>query len=241
MGGTGVCFRAYSAWLPAGRSRFSPAAEFLCATTAPGPVIALSFPTSSARRCLPVTARARAGVLVLRYGATGCREGGIMNGFDVRVYAIRRRQNRRRPFEVRWHAAVRAWSRSSITRGWPIVTGPNSSVPPAAAWNSAAEPGTRPLGRAGRWHRDLAGARGRVRGHEVAAGVRAHRAGIATITPALTSTGGGRPPAAVLRAALYQQAFNLAGPALIPARRPPERWPGRGITRCRWPPWLTRR
>ena len=40
-----------------------------------------------------------------------------MNAFDVRIDAIRRRPDRRRPFEVRWHAAGRARSRSFITRG----------------------------------------------------------------------------------------------------------------------------
>ena len=40
-----------------------------------------------------------------------------MNVFDVRIHAIRRRVGRRRPFEVRWHAAGRAQSRSFITRG----------------------------------------------------------------------------------------------------------------------------
>src|SRR5215470_1173902 len=40
-----------------------------------------------------------------------------MNVFDVRVYGIRRRADRRRPFEVRWHAAGRARSRSFLTRG----------------------------------------------------------------------------------------------------------------------------
>ena len=40
-----------------------------------------------------------------------------MDAFDVRIHAIRRRPDRRRPFEVRWHAAGRAWSRSFITRG----------------------------------------------------------------------------------------------------------------------------
>jgi len=40
-----------------------------------------------------------------------------MDVFDVRVYQIRRRADRRLPFEVRWHAAGRAWSRSFITRG----------------------------------------------------------------------------------------------------------------------------
>ena len=38
-----------------------------------------------------------------------------MNVFDVRIYAIRCRRNRRRPFEVRWHAGGRAWSRSFTT------------------------------------------------------------------------------------------------------------------------------
>ena len=40
-----------------------------------------------------------------------------MESFDVRMHAIRRRPGRRRPFEVRWHAAGRARSRSFITRG----------------------------------------------------------------------------------------------------------------------------
>lgn len=40
-----------------------------------------------------------------------------MNGFDVRIHAMRRRSDRpRRPFEVRWHAAGRARSRSFATR-----------------------------------------------------------------------------------------------------------------------------
>jgi hypothetical protein len=39
-----------------------------------------------------------------------------MNTFDVRIYAIRRGPDRRRPFEVRWHAAARAWYRSFTTR-----------------------------------------------------------------------------------------------------------------------------
>ncbi len=40
-----------------------------------------------------------------------------MDVFDVRVYGIRRRPDRRRPFEVRWHAAGRARSRAFLTRG----------------------------------------------------------------------------------------------------------------------------
>src|SRR5258708_16290623 len=39
-----------------------------------------------------------------------------VNTFDVRIYAIWRRRRRRRPFEVRWHAAARAWSLAVPTR-----------------------------------------------------------------------------------------------------------------------------
>jgi hypothetical protein len=40
-----------------------------------------------------------------------------MDVFDVRIHAIRRRRNRRRPFEVRWHVGARGKSRSFITGG----------------------------------------------------------------------------------------------------------------------------
>ena len=39
-----------------------------------------------------------------------------MNAFDVRIHTIRRRKNKRRPFEVRWRVAGRDKSRSFITR-----------------------------------------------------------------------------------------------------------------------------
>jgi hypothetical protein len=39
-----------------------------------------------------------------------------MNTFDVRIYPIRRRKSRRRPFEVRWRVAGRDKSKSFITR-----------------------------------------------------------------------------------------------------------------------------
>ena len=39
-----------------------------------------------------------------------------MNAFDVRIYTIRRRKDRRRPYEVRWQAAGRARSKSFNTR-----------------------------------------------------------------------------------------------------------------------------
>jgi hypothetical protein len=40
-----------------------------------------------------------------------------VNGFDVSVYAIRRRSGRRRAFEVRWRAAGRGRSKSFLTQG----------------------------------------------------------------------------------------------------------------------------
>ncbi len=40
-----------------------------------------------------------------------------MNAFDVRIYTIRRRKGRRRPFEVRWQAAGRTRSKLFLTRG----------------------------------------------------------------------------------------------------------------------------
>ena len=39
-----------------------------------------------------------------------------MNGFDVRIYTVRRRKDRRRPYEVRWQAAGRARSKSFNSR-----------------------------------------------------------------------------------------------------------------------------
>jgi hypothetical protein len=43
--------------------------------------------------------------------------GAGMDVFDVRIHAMRRRANRRRPFEVRWHGGRYGKSRSFITRG----------------------------------------------------------------------------------------------------------------------------
>lgn len=40
-----------------------------------------------------------------------------MSTFDVRVYAIRRRRERRRPFEIRWRVGNRVKSKSFITSG----------------------------------------------------------------------------------------------------------------------------
>lgn len=39
-----------------------------------------------------------------------------MNAFDVRIHMMRRRKNKRRPFEVRWRVAGRDNSKSFLTR-----------------------------------------------------------------------------------------------------------------------------
>jgi len=44
------------------------------------------------------------------------RREAAVNPFDVRIYAIRRGGNRRRPFEVRWQVAGCAKSRSFMTK-----------------------------------------------------------------------------------------------------------------------------
>ena len=99
--------------------------------------------------------------------------------------------------------------------GWRTVTGPSSSAPPARAWTSAPEPGNRHPGpRAApatiSWL-EHAAAYAAMKWPLAAAHTRAGIAdALATITPALITPGRGRPPAAVLRAALYGHAFNPA-------------------------------
>jgi hypothetical protein len=66
-----------------------------------------------------------------------------MDVFDVRIHAIRRRRNRRRPFEVRWHVGARGKSRSFITGGWPTATAPSWSAPRGRAWRSTRPPASR--------------------------------------------------------------------------------------------------
>ena len=128
-----------------------------------------------------------------------------MSAFDVRIQAIRRRPDRRRPFEVRWHAGGRTRSRSFITQG--LADSYRAELIRAARKGLDFSPGT---GEPASWAAPEA----------------------ATISPALLTPGRDRPPAAVLRAALYGHAFNPAGPALIPGQSP-RRWPGPGITACR--------
>jgi hypothetical protein len=138
-----------------------------------------------------------------------------MSAFDVRIHAIRRRPDRRRPFEVRWHAAGRARSRSFITRA--LAEGYRAELIRAARRGLDFSPGT---GEPASWATpepatiswlDHAAAYAAMKWRLAAAHTRAGIAdALATITPALLTPGRGGPPAAVLRRALYGHAFNPA-------------------------------
>src|SRR5215472_8473686 len=126
---------------------------------------------------------------------------------------IRRRADRRRPFEVCWHAAGRAWSRSFITRGLAgsyraelvraarqgLAFGPATGEP--VPWGIPPVPGIT-------WYQHAL-AFVDMKWPHLAPHSRASMAeALATITPALTRPAAGRPPARALRAALYGHAFN---------------------------------
>ena len=138
-----------------------------------------------------------------------------MSAFDVRIHAIRRRPDRRRPFEVRWHAGGRARSRSFITRG--LADSYRAELIRAARKGLDFSPGT---GEPASWAApepatiswlEHAAAYAAMKWPLAAACTRAGIAdALATITPALLTPGRGGPPAAVLRAALYGHAFNPA-------------------------------
>ena len=138
-----------------------------------------------------------------------------MSAFDVRIHAIRRRPDRRRPFEVRWHAGGRARSRSFITRG--LADSYRAELIRAARKGLDFTPGT---GEPASWAApgpatiswlEHAAAYAAMKWPLAAACTRAGIAdALATITPALLTPGRGGPPAAVLRAALYGHAFNPA-------------------------------
>ena len=136
-----------------------------------------------------------------------------MNVFDVRIYAIRRRPDRRRPFEVRWHAAGKAWSRSYTTKALAdsyraelvratrlgLEFGPANGEP--VLW-AAPQPVTIT------WYQHAV-AYADMRWLQLAPHSRASLAeALATVTPALTRLTTSRPPAHTLRAALYGHAFN---------------------------------
>jgi len=138
-----------------------------------------------------------------------------VSAFDVRIHAIRRRPDRRRPFEVRWHAGGRARSRSFITRG--LADSYRAELIRAARKGLDFSPGT---GEPASWAApeaatiswlEHAAAYAAMKWPLAAACTRAGIAdALATITPSLLTPGRDRPPAAVLRAALYGHAFNPA-------------------------------
>jgi integrase len=138
-----------------------------------------------------------------------------MNAFDVRVYTIRRRKGRRRPFEVRWQAAGRARSKSFLTRG--LADSYRAELVRAARQGLEFDPAT---GEPVRWAvpgpavttwLEHAVAYTDMKWPRLAPHSRANLAdALATVTPALTRPAAGRPPARLLRAALYRHVFNPA-------------------------------
>ena len=138
-----------------------------------------------------------------------------MSRFDVGMYAIRRRRDRRRPFEVRWRAAGRARSRSFLTRA--LAESYRAELVRAARLGLEFDPATgEPVLWAGpgpvavTWYQHAV-AYAAMKWPSLAAHSRASLAeALATVTPALTGPAPGRPPAAALRAALYGYAFNPA-------------------------------
>jgi integrase len=136
-----------------------------------------------------------------------------MNAFDVRIYTIRRRKNKRRPFEVRWRVAGRDKSKSFLTRA--LADSYRAELVRAARQGLEFDPATgEPL----RWAvpeptvttwLEHAIAYTDMKWPRLAPHSRASLAdALATVTLALTRPAAGRPPARTLRAALYRHAFN---------------------------------
>jgi hypothetical protein len=64
-----------------------------------------------------------------------------MNGFDVGIYAIRRRPGRRRPFGVRWRAGGKVRSRSFLT--WALADSYRAELVRAARTGLEFDPAVR--------------------------------------------------------------------------------------------------
>lgn len=130
----------------------------------------------------------------------------------MRVFAIRLRAGRK-AFEVRWRVAGRDRSRSFMTRA--LADGYRAELVRAARQGLAftpatgepeswAAPGLDPV----TWYQHAV-AYAEMKWPHLAAHSRASLAdALATVTPLLTRDTGRRPPAGVLRAALYGYAFN---------------------------------
>jgi hypothetical protein len=142
-----------------------------------------------------------------------------VNGFDVSVYAIRRRPGRRKPFEVRWRAAGRSRSKSFITR--KLADSYRAELVRAARMGLDFDPLTGeptawnlPEPAIVTWYQE-ATAYAVMKWPSLAAHSRASLAeALATVTPALTRPDTrDRPGPLEMRTALYQHAFNPAHPA----------------------------
>ena len=136
-----------------------------------------------------------------------------MNAFDVRIYTIRRRKGRRRPFQVRWQAAGQTRSKSFPTRG--LADSYRAELVRAARQGLEFDPATgEPLlwavpGPAATTWLEHAVAYTDMKWPLLAPHSRASLADApATVTPALTRPTATRPPARTLHTALYRYAFN---------------------------------
>jgi integrase len=136
-----------------------------------------------------------------------------VNTVDVRVHAIRRRKDRRRPFELRWHVGASAKSKSFLTSA--LADSYRAELVRAARKGLAFDPATgepaawtAPRPPAITWYQHAISYTDMKWPH-LAAHSRASLAEtLATVTPALTRRAARRPSSRVLRAALYQHAFN---------------------------------
>ena len=135
-----------------------------------------------------------------------------MNAFDVRIHTIRRRKNKRRPFEVRWRVAGRDKSKSFLTRA--LADSYRAELVRAARQGLEFDPATGeprwavPEPAVTTWL-EHAIAYADMKWPRLAPHSRASLAdALATVTLALTRPASGRPSARTLRAALYRHAFN---------------------------------
>ncbi len=223
-------------WLPAGPGAWVPGRRpVIPAAPQPRPVppaIALLFMTAMSWSCVPAECQGASSGLPAIWTArtrVSASKGAAVNIFDVRIYTIRRRRDRRRPFEVRWRAAGRTRSRSFTTRG--LADSYRAELIRAARHGLEFSPGT---GEPARWAgRNLAAVSWQEHAAAYAAMKWPHaaahtRAGIAdalaTITPALTKPATRKPAPAVLRTALYQHAFSPAQPGTGPAAAAAPDW-----------------
>ncbi len=142
-----------------------------------------------------------------------------MNGFDVSVHTIRRRQGRRKPFEVRWRAAgrskVKVVHHQIARRQLPGRAGPRRPDGPGLRSADRRADGVEPprtrdrhlVRGSHRLHHDEVAVPGRPLPRQRGRGA---RHGHARTDPARWAW---PPGPRELRTALYQHAFNLARPA----------------------------